>query len=64
MVMPLVNEFIGDESGATAIEYGLLTALVAIGALGAFQSLGSSVNFMYNSVVGPVVTAALKVGGG
>ncbi|MEP0191218.1 MAG: Flp family type IVb pilin [Erythrobacter sp.] len=31
-----------DESGATAVEYGLIASLVVLAALGGFQALGSS----------------------
>ncbi|MEO1038382.1 MAG: Flp family type IVb pilin [Pseudomonadota bacterium] len=35
----LVSRFIKDESGATAIEYGLIAALVATAIIGAFSIL-------------------------
>ncbi|MET3928056.1 Flp family type IVb pilin [Devosia sp. 2618] len=35
--------FLADESGATAIEYGLLAALVAVAAIGSFTILGEHV---------------------
>lgn len=63
VIVSTVCEFAKDESGATAIEYGLITALVSVGGLAALTVLGSNVEYMYNSVVGPLVTAALTVGG-
>lgn len=36
--------FINDESGATAIEYGLIAALISIGIIAGATSLGSSIN--------------------
>jgi len=42
--------FVGDESGATAIEYGLIAALVSVAAITALQNLGSSLNTMFESV--------------
>ena len=38
-----ITKFAQDESGATAIEYGLLTALIAVVIIGAVSTLGSSV---------------------
>ncbi len=42
--------FCDDESGATAIEYGLIAALVSIAAIGAMTSLGKSVSNTFNTV--------------
>ena len=42
--------FVADESGATAIEYGLIAALVAVGLIGALTALGSSLGKIFNSV--------------
>jgi pilus assembly protein Flp/PilA len=39
-----------DESGATAIEYGLIAALVSVAAIGALTAMGGSLNTMYTSV--------------
>ena len=38
--MHLFNRFIRDESGATAIEYGLIAALIAVAAISAMTTLG------------------------
>ena len=40
----------GDESGATAIEYGLIAGLVSIAAIVALQALGVSLNTMFTTV--------------
>ena len=42
--------FIQDESGATAIEYGLIAAGIAVAIIVAVQSLGSSLNTTLGSV--------------
>lgn len=42
--------FISNESGATAIEYGLIAALVSIAAITALQSLGTSLSGLFTSV--------------
>ena len=42
--------FFKDESGATAIEYGLIAALIAVVIIGALQALGVSLNTKFTSV--------------
>ena len=39
-----------DEAGATAIEYGLIAALIAVAAIAAFQLLGTNLSSIFNSV--------------
>lgn len=39
-----------DDSGAAAIEYGLLAALVSVAAIGAFTAMGSSLEAIYGDV--------------
>ena len=39
-----------DESGATAIEYGLIAALVSVAAIGALTAMGGSLNSMFTTV--------------
>jgi pilus assembly protein Flp/PilA len=39
-----------DESGATAIEYGLIAALLAVACIGAFVALGGSLTGLFGSV--------------
>ncbi|MFN2100478.1 Flp family type IVb pilin [Altererythrobacter sp. MF3-039] len=46
----LINRFMADESGATAIEYGLIAALIAVAAITAMQSLGSELSTTFNTV--------------
>jgi len=42
MLARTIRTFIGDEAGATAIEYALLGTLIAIALLGTFAALGDS----------------------
>ncbi len=42
--------FCHDDSGATAIEYGLIAALVSVAAIGALTSLGTSLNTVFGTV--------------
>jgi pilus assembly protein Flp/PilA len=45
----LIN-FVKDESGATAIEYGLIAALVAVGLIAALTALGDSLSAIFMRV--------------
>jgi pilus assembly protein Flp/PilA len=42
--------FVADEGGATAIEYGLIAALIAVGAIVAMSIAGGSVSSMFEYV--------------
>jgi pilus assembly protein Flp/PilA len=50
--MKTVMKLIKDESGATAIEYGLIAALISVAAIGAMTTLGSSLNTLFTTVSG------------
>ena len=39
-----ISKFVNDESGATAIEYGLIVALIAVVVITAFTTLGKNLN--------------------
>jgi len=39
-----------DESGATAIEYGLIAALIAVAAIAAFRLVGTNLSVIFNIV--------------
>ena len=43
-------KLIKNEQGATAIEYGLIAALIAVAAIGAMGSVGSKLNTTFNNV--------------
>ena len=43
-------KLIKNEEGATAIEYGLIAALIAVAAIGAMTSIGSSLSTTFNNV--------------
>lgn len=47
-----------DESGASAIEYGLVAALVSVAAIGALTAMGSSLKTMFQQVSNALTTAA------
>ena len=45
-----IKTFRDDKSGATAIEYGLIAALVSVAAVTALTSVGSSLDTMFSTV--------------
>ena len=49
-VMSKFLKLIRSESGATAIEYGLIAALIAVAAIGAMQSVGTKLNSTFGNV--------------
>lgn len=46
----LLNRFAKDESGATAIEYGLIAALIAVVIIGALTLVGGSLKEKFTAV--------------
>ena len=46
--MNMIKRFIKDESGATAIEYGLIAALIAGAAITAMSGLGGQLSSTFN----------------
>lgn len=50
--MKFVTKLIRDKKGATAIEYGLIAALIAVAAITAMSSLGGQLGNTFNQVKG------------
>jgi len=50
--MKLVARFVKNESGATAIEYGLIAALISVAIIGGATALGSGVSNAFTNVAG------------
>jgi pilus assembly protein Flp/PilA len=46
----LVSRFVRDESGATAIEYGLIAAGISVAIIAVVQGLGGKLNTTFQSV--------------
>ncbi len=46
----IVKRFAGDESGATAIEYGMIAALIAVVIIGTLKVLGTQLNAKFSSI--------------
>ncbi len=59
--MSTFRHFLQDEQGATAIEYGLIAALVSVAAIGALTSLGGSLEAIFN-FVSTTLSGAVEAG--
>jgi pilus assembly protein Flp/PilA len=46
----LVTRFVKDESGATAIEYGLIAALISVVIIGVLSTLGTNLNTKFQEI--------------
>jgi pilus assembly protein Flp/PilA len=46
----IINKFLRDDSGATAIEYGLIAALVAVVIITGLTTLGTKLNATFTAV--------------
>jgi pilus assembly protein Flp/PilA len=50
MLVSNFRSLLADESGATAIEYGLIAALVSVAAISALSAMGGSLTAMFGRV--------------
>ena len=55
--MKVIKKIFKNEDGATAIEYGLIAALIAVAAITAMTSLGSNLGNTFNKVSTAVKTS-------
>ena len=58
--MNTLAKFIDDESGATAIEYGLIAALIAVGIIAAATTLGGGLSTLFNNISTKLSTTAVQ----
>ncbi|HEX2590672.1 MAG TPA: Flp family type IVb pilin [Rhizomicrobium sp.] len=49
-----MTRFLRDESGATAIEYGLIAALIAVVIISAVELVGSNLTTTFSTIAGKV----------
>ena len=58
----MIIQFLNDEQGATAIEYGLIAALVAVGLIVSLSVLGNNLSTQFNYIGSTIgaQTAAIK----
>jgi pilus assembly protein Flp/PilA len=47
-----LKKFVRDESGATAIEYGLIASLIAVVIIGALSNVGNKLTITFTKVAG------------
>ncbi len=52
--MSMLQQFISDERGATAIEYGLIAAWIAVVIIAGAKSVGTNIGSTFNKVAGNV----------
>lgn len=57
-VRNLIKKLAEDKKGATAIEYGLIAALIAVAAIAAMQGLGSQLNTTFSTTSSAMVTTS------
>ena len=50
VMIDLVRRFGRDESGATAIEYGMIAALIAVVVIGALRLVGSKLSVKFSAI--------------
>jgi pilus assembly protein Flp/PilA len=53
-MIQLFKKFANDESGATAIEYGLIAALIAVVIITAVTAVGTNLNGQFNNIASAV----------
>ena len=56
--MKFIKTLFRDETGATAIEYGLIAALIAVAAIAAMQGLGGQLSATFNTTSSSMATSS------
>lgn len=59
--MKIITRFMNDESGATAIEYGLIAALISVGIIAAATTLGNGLSNLFSGIGGKLDTSASAI---
>jgi pilus assembly protein Flp/PilA len=54
-MLRLTKQFVRDESGATAIEYGLIAALIAVVIITAVTAVGTNLSGTFTTIAGKVL---------
>ena len=62
-MLKAIRKFAKDESGATAIEYGLIAALVSVAAIAALRGMGESLSNLFGTVSGELASAVSSASG-
>ena len=50
LVKTMLTKILKNDGGATAIEYGLIAALIAVAAIAAFQLVGTNLSTIFNTI--------------
>ena len=58
--MDLIRRFANDQSGATALEYGLIAGLISLAVVGGATAAGGAVNTIFTDI-GAALTAAAGI---
>ena len=53
-----VKQFLNDEEGVTAIEYGLIAALIAVMIIGGVQLAGTNLQGVFSFIAGKLTTGS------
>ena len=56
-MIKFIRKFVKSCSGATAIEYGLIAALIAVVTIAGLTTLGTTLNAKYNTIATDISTA-------
>lgn len=56
--MQFIRNLVKDKKGATAIEYGLIAALIAVAAITAMQGLGNNLKSTFNSAANSMAASS------
>lgn len=62
--MKIFNRFVRDESGATAIEYSLIAALMAVALIAAVPVLSGGITTAFTNIAGQLAAVPAAGGGG
>ncbi len=62
MKIKSIKTFLKDDSGATAIEYGLIAALVSVAGITALTAMGGGLQTMFNAVATELTNAVSGTG--
>jgi pilus assembly protein Flp/PilA len=57
-MQPLLSRFVKDESGVTAVEYGLIAALISVVIIGAAGLIGTSLAAVFTNISTQLAAAA------
>ena len=54
----MIRQYVGDDKGATAIEYGLIAALISVVAVTAMSSVGSNLTTTFSTIASKLTAAS------